>query len=357
MNRQWPLDTALAFDTIIGEPNRDGVQGFEILSDGRVRLRIIAPDAKSVAIDQFGSVSPLAKVSDGAWEATLDLGRGFKYIFLKIDGADFLSPYLPIGYGCCRPMNFIDIPVEHQKFDELRDVPHGGVSRRYFKSKTSGKTESCLIYTPPGYKQSGAYPVLYLQHGYGENETGWVHQGHLARILDNLIHDGKASEMIVVMGNGMAQRNFSSERTLYTRILTEDLIRFVETEYAAKTDKWSRAMAGLSMGSYQTSIVTLSRPDLFGYAGLFSGFLRAPWGDKDEPHLKTLDDAQKFSESFRVFFRAMGTEDTYWHRFADDDEYIANKNVNMLRKTYPGGHDWTVWRDCAHDFLQLIFKP
>ncbi len=356
MNRHWPLDSALAFDTIIGEPNRDGKQGFEILPDGRVRVRIVAPDAHSVSIERFGTVDALEKADNGAWEATLDLGRGFKYLFLKIDGADVLSPYLPIGYGCCRPMNYIDIPVEHQKFDELRDVPHGAVSRRYFHSRTSGKTESCLVYTPPRYDARNAYPVLYLQHGYGENETGWVYQGHLARTLDNLISEGKASEMLVVMGNGMAQRNFSAENTLFTRILTDDLIRFIEAEYAVKTDKWNRAMAGLSMGSYQTSIVTLTNPDLFGYAGLFSGFLRAPWRDENEMHLKLLDDKQKFSESFKLFFRAMGTEDNYWDCFAKDDALVAEKGIEMQRKTYPGGHDWTVWRDCIHDFLQMIFK-
>ncbi len=356
MNRQWPLDTALAFDPIIGEKDRDGVQGVQILNDGRVHIRLIAPDARRVELDQFGSVSAFEKAPDGAWELTADLGRGFKYFFLKIDGADVISPYLPIGYGCCRPMNFVDIPVPGEEFDALREIPHGAVARRYYLSSVTGKTESCLVYTPPAYTESGRYPVLYLQHGYGENETGWVYQGHLCRIADGLIHDGRAAEMVIVMGNGMAQKDFSTERTLFTRLLIADLIPYIEREYAVNNDKWSRAMAGLSMGSYQTSIVTLTHPELFGYAGLFSGFLRAPWGDADEPHLKALDDAETFRRAYRVFFRAMGTEDTFWHRFAEDDDYLAGRELPIIRQTYGGGHDWTVWRRCIHDFLPMLFR-
>lgn len=356
MYNQHPLDTALAYDPLIGEPDRDGVQGVEYLPDGRVHVRLIAPNAQKVELDQFGTMYPLEKAADGAWEATIDLGTGFKYFFLKIDGADVLSPYLPIGYGCCRPMNFFDIPVPGERFDEMRDIPHGAVTRRYFMSSVTGKMESCLVYTPPAYTASKRYPVLYLQHGYGENETGWVYQGHLLRITDLLLHEGKVAEMVIVMGNGMAQKDLQTERTLFTSLLISDLIPYIERHYAVRTDKWSRAMAGLSMGSYQTSIVTLTNPELFGYAGLFSGFLRAPWGAPDEPHLKTLSDPAAFGRHFRVFFRAMGTEDTFWDRFAEDDLYLADKHLPITRKTYPGGHDWTVWRKCIADFLPMLFK-
>ena len=356
MYNQQPFDTAVAFDPIIGEKDRDGVQGAEILPDGRVRVRLLAPNAAKVELDQFGAIYPLEKTKNGAWEATLDMGTGFQYVFLKIDGADVLSPYLPIGYGCCRPMNFLDIPVPEDPFDQLRDIPHGAVARRYFSSKTTGKTESCLVYTPPAYTVSKRYPVLYLQHGYGENETGWVHQGHFARIADHLIHEGKAAEMVVVMGNGMALKASGTDRMLFPALLVADLIPYIESQYAVKTDKWHRAMAGLSMGSYQTSVVTLTHPELFGYAGLFSGFLRAPWGDKEEKHLKILGDAEAFNSAYRVFFRAMGTEDTFWDHFAEDDEYVHGRNLSITRKTYGGGHDWTVWRKCIHDFLPMLFN-
>ena len=143
---------------------------------------------------------------------------------------------------------------------------------------------------------------------------------------------------------------------LFPRILLGELIPFIEAHYPVLTDKWHRAMAGLSMGSFQTSLTTLSHPELFGWAGLFSGFLRAPWSQGPEPHLALLDDGEKFNASFKVFYRAMGTEDQFFDRFLEEDELLAKKPVKLLRRTFPGGHDWSVWRRCVHDFLPMIFK-
>ena len=358
MKKQWPLDISVSFDPYYGEPDRDGDQGYEIKDDGRVFFRVKAPNAKEVVIDQFGTLFPLEKADGDMWEGTADLGRGFKYFFLKIDGADVLNPYLPIGYGCCRPMNFVDVPVPGETaWDDLADIPHGAVTRRYYPSSVTGKLEICLVYTPAGYDPAKRYPVLYLQHGYGENETGWVYQGHLGRIADRLLADGDMEPMIIVMGNGMARREGGErEFELFPRIILEDLIPYIEANYPVLTDKWHRAMAGLSMGSFQTSLVTLTNPDRFGYAGLFSGFLRAPWRDNGDAHLKILDDVARFRDSFRVFYRAMGTEDQFFDRFEDDDALIAQKGVDMLRRTFPGGHDWSVWRRCIHDFLPMLFR-
>ena len=330
METKWPLDVTVSFDPYFGEPDRDGEQGAEVLPDGRVHFRIIAKDAKEVAVDQFGTIHPLKAVGDGAWEGTFDLGKGFLYFFLKIDGADVLCPYLPIGYGCCRPMNFVDVPVKDMEgWDDLEGVEHGAVTRRYYPSSVTGKHEICLVYTPPKYDPAKAYPVLYLQHGYGENETGWVYQGHVGRIAEGL----------------------------FPRVLTEDLIPYIEGHYHVLTDKWHRAMAGLSMGSFHTALTTLSHPEMFGYAGLFSGFLRAPWGsEQEEPHLRLLGDPEAFNAAFRVFYRAMGTEDQFWDSFAKDDEYLKGRPLRLLRETFPGGHDWTVWRRCIRAFMPKLFR-
>ncbi len=364
MNNQRPLDTAISFDPYFGEPSRDGDQGWEVLDDGRVKFRIKAPNAKAVSIDMFfGFHAPLERVDADMWEGVVDLGRGFKYIFVMIDGADVLCPYLPIGYGACRPMNYVDIPVPGEEdWDALEGVAHGSVTRHLYPSSVSGKLEICLVYAPPAYDPKKKYPVLYLQHGYGENEIGWVYQGHLARIADRLIAEGRMAEMLIVMGNGMAQRQDDDGASLvhaaelFPRILLEDLIPFIEARYPVLTDKWHRAMAGLSMGSFQTSLVTLTHPDLFGWVGLFSGFLRSPWPNVSQAHLALLDDGAKFRESFKVFFRAMGTEDQFFDRFLEEDELLKDKPVEMLRKTYPGSHDWSVWRRCIHDFLPMLFK-
>ena len=333
MEQNRPLDISVSFDQYYGEPNRDGIQGADILPDGSVHFRIVAPDARTVSIDRFGTVYDLEKGSDGAWEGIFSMGSGFLYFFLKIDGADVLSPYLPIGYGCCRPMNFVDVPVADMAgWDDLDGIDHGTVSRRYFYSTVTGKHEICLVYTPPKYDPAKRVPVLYLQHGYGENETGWVYQGHVNRIADRLIADGQMREMLIVMGNGMVKKEGSGDRMLFPRLLVADLMPFIESRYLVYTDKGHRAMAGLSMGSYQTSLTVLSHPELFGYAGLFSGFLRAPWPtEAPEPHLSILEDADRFNAEYRVFYRAMGTEDAYWSSFEKDDVFLAGKGLNILR--------------------------
>ena len=138
-------------------------------------------------------------------------------------------------------------------------------------------------------------------------------------------------------------------------LLLSDLIPFIESKYPVLTDKWHRAMAGLSMGSFQTSFVTLSNPDLFGYAGIFSGFLRAIHGG-DNTHLALLDDKERFQSSFRVFYRAMGTSDQFFDHFLEEDTLISEKGLTVTRRTFPGGHDWGVWRRCIHDFLPMIFQ-
>ncbi len=352
-----PLDLSLSFDPYAGEPNRDGEQYAEILEDGKVRFRILAREASKVEIDQFGHIMPLSPAGDGYFEGVCDLGRGFKYFFLKIDGADVLCPYLPIGFGCCRPMNFVDVPVEGEDWDELLpDIPHGAVTRHTYPSSVTGKLEVCLVYTPPRYDAAKKYPVLYLQHGYGENEIGWIYQGHAGRIADQLLSRGEMEEMIIVMGYGMAKKDDTADRQLFTKIITADLIPFIEKTYPVYTDKWHRAMAGLSMGSYQTSIVTMSHPELFGYAGIFSGFMRFPFAGNEEKHLEILEDREKFNASYKVFYRAMGTEDQFFGSFSADDEMLNGRGLNILRRTFPGGHDWSVWRRCIHDFLSLIFK-
>ena len=286
LKQALPLDTAVSFDPYAGEPGRDGDQCFSVNPDGTVFFRLKAPNAKTVQIDQFGSVTPLAPAEDGMWEGNVDLGRGFKYFFLKIDGADVLDPYLPIGYGCCRTMHFVDVPVPGEEdWDDLAGVPHGSVTRLYVPSSVTGKHEIALVWAPASFDPATSYPVLYLQHGYGENETGWVHQGHVGRIADRLLATGQMKEMLIVMANGMmrAPGRDPMGRSLFSEFLLTDLIPFVEARFPTKTDKWSRAMAGLSMGSYQTSVTTLSHPDLFGYAGLFSGFLRSPARDGGAP--------------------------------------------------------------------------
>ena len=355
--KQPMIDSAVSFDPPFGEPGRDGDQGFVIHPDGTATVRVRAPQAKKVVLDQFGRIFALSRATPEMWEGTFNLGPGFQYFFLKVDDADVLCPYLPIGYGCCRPMNFLDIPVPgEEEWAGLAGVPHGGVTRHVYPSSVTGRYEVCLVYTPPSYTPEKKYPVLYLQHGYGENETGWVYQGHVARIADRLLAAGDMQEMLIVMGNGMVQADAQQhDRMLFPQVLLSDLIPFIETRYSVLPDKWHRAMAGLSMGSFQTSFTTLTHPELFGYAGVFSGFLRSIRGGSND-HLALLSDSFLFNQSFRVFYRAMGTGDQFFDTFLEDDRLLQDKGLNMIRETFPGGHDWGVWRRCIHSFLPLLFR-
>ena len=171
------------------------------------------------------------------------------------------------------------------------------------------------------------------------------------------------------MNNGMVRSNKGApaqgmDFTTFTGMLLDDCMPFVEKKYRVKGDKWSRAMAGLSMGSMQTS---MTHPELFGWLGLFSGFMRKLGGDEShyseaQSHLRALNDLEQFKKNYKLFFRAMGTGDAYWKSFAEDDEFCKEigadpENLDIhIRKTYSGIHDWNVWRICIHDFAQLIFK-
>ena len=215
-----------------------------------------------------------------------------------------------------------------------------------------------MVYTPANYDPNKKYPVLYLQHGYGENESGWVYQGHAARIADKLMYEGKMEECLIVMACGMTQ--FKEPKMVFhafVDVLLQDLIPYIEGKYNVLTDKWHRAMAGLSMGSYQTSIVTMTHPDMFSYVGVFSGFMSFPRPDgAKEPHLDLLEDKEKFNSSFKVFYRAMGTEDNYFNSFEHDDKMLEGKGLNIIRELFPGHHDWSVWRRCIHSFFPRLFK-
>ena len=328
-------------------------QGAVLHPDGKVTFRLEAKEARSVTVSPFGRECALTKNEEGVWTGTFDIGKGFKYLMVKIDGADVLSPFLPIGFGCCRPMNFVDIPCDD--FYLLKDVPHGTVAKLFYPCSITGKTECCLVYLPPDWISTEECPVLYLQHGWGENETGWVQQGKVNHILDNLLADKKAERMLVVMCNGMVQLDGKADTTVFPRVLVEDVIPFIESRFHVKRDKWHRAVAGLSMGSMHTSVASLTHPELFGYAGLFSGFLRSPF-TKENPHLKALEAPDAFHSNYRLFFRGMGDEDQFLPSFLEDDEILKERGIRTDRRMYHGGHDWQVWRQSAYDFLQLVFR-
>ncbi|GHT57547.1 hypothetical protein FACS1894109_09980 [Spirochaetia bacterium] len=379
-------ETADAFDPQLplGGPmqgNKSVPAGIELIHGGKAILRFNAPNAKSVIVHigtLGGPVTEMQKGGDGVWSATLNVEQAraagsapYTTLFYEVDGTYALNPMSPIGWSHAHPINIIDFPLDDTDYYLAQDVPHGTVAREYYYSRTCGCLKSCLVYTPPGYSK-GRYeklPVLYLQHGYGENETSWVHLGKTNWIMDNLLAAGKVTPCIIVMNNGMVQTEQEKgsrdwDALSIEGLLLDDCIPFIEANYRAATDKWNRAMAGLSMGSMQTSVVTLKHPESFGYAGVFSGFLGAlgPLGGLNE-HLKALDDKAKLNSDYRLFFRCVGDTDFLIERFQDESKMLAEKGLApdtgwAVHKEviYSGGHDWNVWRPCLRDFLSLIFK-
>lgn len=364
---QLPLDPQVG--SLLSEEPRHIPAGVELTDEAHFRVNFYAPTAREVALRTLEGVLPLRQGADGVWSEVLERGEGgFRPLFFLVDGAAVLNPMAPLAFGASAPVNAVDLPQPGVDFYHLKDVPHGAVTQEFYFSSVLGRWESCLVYTPPGYRQGAQrYPVLYLQHGHGENERCWVHQGKVNFILDNLLAQGKAKPCLIVMNNGMVQRPGEPcvciAPELLEPLLTEDCIPFIDGSYRTLADREHRAMAGLSMGSLQTSMTVLRHPELFAWAGVFSGFLQPlPAITQATAYLRALEDAAAFSAHFRLFFRAMGRQDPFRQHFAADGALLAAKGLAPgqcpahRERWYPGGHEWNVWRLCARDFLQLLFQ-
>ncbi len=364
-------DQGLSFDEVIlpaGEP-QPVIRG----ENGEYYIQIKAARARNVSFLVLDEEYPCEKTGEGVWRLKCPFDAGLHFVQLLIDGTPVLSPYLPIGYGYSRPYNYVTIPEEEDSFYDMRDVPHGEVRKNYFYSSVTGSWSGMIVYTPPSYEKERdkEFPVLYLQHGHGENEVGWTTAGRVNWILDNLLAEGKINPFLVVMNNGMVQTDVPNQgrvvdHTLFERRLMEDIIPFVETRFRVAKNKGNRALAGLSMGSIQASRTAFAHPGYFSGVGLFSGFMHdimqgseldmVDREASDQGHLRLLDDRERFREELRVFFRAIGNRDSFMDEFLADDRLCEEKGIACERRIYPGIHDWNVWRMCIRDFAQLIFR-
>ncbi len=330
-----------------------------VLEDNRVEFRIKAPTAQKVQID-LGRLYDMKKNADGFWTCTTDpQTEGFHYYFLVVDGVKVAAPCSETFYGCSMMSSGVEIPypAEKQSWYELKaEVPHGQVARLRYQSKVTGSWKNMYVYTPAEYETSGkSYPVLYLQHGGGEDERGWSNQGLTDIILDNLIAEGKAKPMIVVMMDGNGQ-DFTSE-------LLTDGIPFVESRYRTVKTADGRALAGLSMGGIQTLNASIIHPELFSYVGVFSsGWFKNPQpfmanSSGEMYYAKLKERPEYYNKQFREFFLTMG-----------GPEDIAYENCKAMRERFdqigikhsyyetPGGHTWPVWRESLYFFAQKLFK-
>ncbi len=354
--------------TVLGSPASTNVRsaGYpQILPDNRVVFRIKAPEARKVEID-LGKKYPMVKDAEGFWTVTTDtISEGIHYYSLIIDGVALADPASETFYGMGRMASGIEIPSRSGEFYALRDVPHGEIRMKRYYSKVFNQWRRFYVYTPAEYDQNPnkKYPVLYLLHGGGEDERGWGTQGLTDLILDNLIADGKATPMLVVMmdGNtgGGGLRSFG-ERSLqvFENELTQVVVPLVEKTYRADNAPGKRALAGLSMGGLQTLHAGVRNHNMFSYLGVFSSGWFATNTTLSGPQYAFMkENADDINRDIKVFWIAMGGK-----------EDIAHENCQVMMKKfdemgikyqyseYPGGHTWPVWRNNLYKFAPLLFR-
>ena len=328
-------------------------------SEHRAYFRIKAPEARKVQVDISGKTYDMQRDVNGEWTGVTDSqSEGFHYYSLKVDGVTVNDPNSESFYGCSAMTSGLEIPYDEVKSPrfQMKDVPHGSVVRHRYYSKVDNVWKTMYVYTPPTYnKDKKKYPVLYLQHGGGEDERGWNQQGLCDVILDNLIAEGKAMPMIIVMMDGNTKD--------FTRCLTEDGIPFVENNYRVKAGIENRALAGLSMGGIHTLNAIVARPDLVGYAGVFSsGWFKggAPWMKEANGDLY-YDTIEKqlstYKKNLRLLWLSMGgKEDIAYQNCQAMMKRFDEIGLQYTYYEYPGGHTWPVWRESIYQFAQLIFK-
>jgi enterochelin esterase-like enzyme len=349
--------------------NQPGQQYPQVNSQGYARFRIIAPKAQSVSVSlglggRGGTI--LTQAADSAWVGTTagPLDKGFHYYHLTIDGGTFNDPGTLNFYGSIRWESGIEIPAPDQDFYALKDVPHGKVQQILFPSKSTNTSRRAFVYTPPDYEknQTTRYPVLYLQHGWGEDETAWCNQGRANLIMDNMIADGKIKPFIIVITYGMTNevrigglRDFKVDA--FQTVLVNELIPYVDANFRTLTDQPHRAMAGLSMGGMETKTITLANLDKFSHIGLFSG------------GTFSLDDVNKtpgFKEKVKLAFVSFGSREIEGNRggrgfFGGDPktnaEALKQAGINSVFYVSPEtAHEFLSWRRALREFAPLLFK-
>lgn len=338
----------------------DEPHGADVNSNGFVTFRFWAPNAKSVVIDVSGMKLPLKPDvnREGGWTIDIKLSPGFYYYSYFVEGTHVIDPRAPLGYGGFMALNFVEVPEPNHTEYYLKDIPHGTIHMDYIKSSQTDRVKLCYVYTPAGYENgTKEYPVLYLQHGGGENETGWIWQGKIANILDDMIYSGRCKEMIVVMTTGYSFRTDGSGDRQCGCIDLEivgDIIPRIDEKYRTLTSREDRAMAGLSMGGYQAQKTVWGNPDMFASVGVFSADLITKTETEDYEDLFT--NSSEFRDKIQLFFAGIGRQDGFYKKFRDSYEKFQQMGISPVYYEEDGKHDWTFWRHCVVRFLELLFQ-
>ena len=364
--------------------NQEGKQYPMVNSQRMVRARISAPEATFVGLDIAGKIYEMTKDENGVWTGTsAPQDEGFHYYQLNIDGASVPDPGSLYYYGASRWGSGIEIPSADQDFWQVKNVPQGSMSEVFYYSSYTEKMRRCHVYLPNEYftNPTKKFPVLYLQHGMGENEYGWAEQGHTAQIMDNLIAEGKAVPCIIVMDNGLNTRRPGEQGGFggfgggqrpqgqrpqgapgpggprrggcgglsegFKNVLFNDIIPMVEKNYRVIADPQHRAYAGLSMGGMQAREITLANPEKFAYVGSFSS---GAW------NVEQVKGSEGFAKNVKLLFMSGGGKENMGCVEAAKN---IKEQLGMNAVGYESpetAHEWHTWRRSLYQFAQLMFK-
>ena len=380
------LITLLAAASVWGQPPVDGqpaptnvlgAQYPRVHGDNRVTFQLKAPDALKVQVSLAGR-HDMTKGADGVWSVTTPpLVPGFHYYQLIVDGVSMNDPASHAFYGTGKDASGIEVPEKGVDYYSYKDVPHGEVRIRPYLSKITGQWRRSFVYTPPDYDANtkARYPVLYLQHGSGEDETGWTFQGRANLILDNLIAAKKAVPMIIVMDNGYASRpgatapdagaagrGAAGGASAFEDVIVKDLIPLIDSTYRTVADREHRAMAGLSMGGNQTCQVTMRNLDKFAYIGAFSGTMNGLSTSPLDPATAfngMFQDGAALNKKIRLFWIGMGTAEPnpFPGAIGAFRAMLDKAGVKYVYFESPGtAHEWLTWRRDLNDFAPRLFR-
>jgi len=340
---------------------------YRLFEDGSVEINYYAPDAKSVSVKGNGGSMPesyeLTPADGGWWTLRTDkIAPGFHYVYFTVDGVLAMNPLAPLGYGCSMPMNFIEIPDEESDFYLLKDVPHGTVRMSLYYAMTTERYRNCWVYTPPGYETSPEkrYPVLYLQHGGGENETGWIWQGKLNLIIDNLLAEGACKEMIVVMNSGSAFKEMWNGTKVVessTNAIVYDCVPFIDANFRTIPERESRCIAGLSMGSFLANVTCFEHLDVFANLGILSGgfMIDATFMGYEFNYSEHYASAEIFNSKMKMMHISGGEKEGAARNRALAEKYIE-QGYNISFFTARGYHEWDTWRYSSRDLIKRLFN-
>jgi len=351
----------------------------EIGADRTLTLRYLAANASQVTVsgELDGKPHPMTKGADGIWTVTIGpLAPDIYTYAFNVDGVVALDPRnvnTKYGYGNFGPVSVVEVPGEGAQFYDVKPVPHGEVRIRPYLSKTLGLSRTVWVYTPPNYDKGGNFPVLYLLHGAGDIESGWTLIGRANNILDNLIAEGKAKPMVVVMPLGHTIQSFwtgpaksvaptpgqapspaPAALSPFAKDLLEDVMPMIESTYKVSKKADDRAIGGLSMGGGQTMNIAFNRPELFRYVVMMSPAApRTP----EQQYAAAFKDPSVLNKQFKLFWMAVGKDDTLTG--PGDRELtkaFEQAGIRHQFKLTEGRHEWTVWRNHLNEVAPLLFK-